>query len=338
MKKYFLVLAIFLALPTLSPSQDEAPLKLVQSIKLPGLKEGDFDHFAADRSGNRLFLTAEKNAAVEVLDLQTNKVIRTITGLEEPHSMLYRADLNKLFVVDGGAAEVKMYDGKSYKYLGAIKLEDDCDSSTYDPTTKYLYVVNGGKGAHQIDSLISIIDTTSAKKIADIKIDTDSVEAMALESAGPRLFANLTGLNSVGVFDRGKRTQLAKWSIADEAQKNGPLAFDEANHRLFVVTGKPGKLIILDSDSGRIVGSFPCVSLADEVAYDPGKRRIYIAGDEFIDVFQQQDADHYTLLGKIPGSFRAKTAILLPDMNRYYLAVPRRGTHEAEVRVYSVSQ
>ena len=68
MKKYFLVLAIFLALPTLSPSQDEAPLKLVQSIKLPGLKEGDFDHFAADRSGNRLFLTAEKNAEVEVLD------------------------------------------------------------------------------------------------------------------------------------------------------------------------------------------------------------------------------------------------------------------------------
>ena len=138
MKKYFFVLAIFLALPTLSPSQDEAPLKLVQSIKLPGLKEGDFDHFAADRSGNRLFLAAEKNAAVEVLDLQTNKVIRTITGLEEPHSMLYRADLNKLFVVDGGAAEVKMYDGKSYKYLRAIKLEDDCDSSTYDPTTKYL--------------------------------------------------------------------------------------------------------------------------------------------------------------------------------------------------------
>jgi hypothetical protein len=36
--------------------------------------------------------------------------------------MLYRADLKKLFVVDGGAAEVKIYDSTSYKLLEAVKL------------------------------------------------------------------------------------------------------------------------------------------------------------------------------------------------------------------------
>jgi hypothetical protein len=34
---------------------------------------------------------------------------------------------------------------------------------------------------------------------------------------------------------------------------------------------------------------------------------------------------------------RAKTAILVPELDRYYLAVPRHGNKEAEVRVYSVS-
>src|SRR6202011_6203152 len=46
-----------------------APLKLLQTIPIPGLKDGDFDHFAADLAGHRLFLTAEKNSAVEVFDL-----------------------------------------------------------------------------------------------------------------------------------------------------------------------------------------------------------------------------------------------------------------------------
>ncbi len=114
------------ASPLASPVPDAqgettaAPLKMLQTIPIPGLKDGDFDHFTVDLAGHRLFLTAEKNSAVEVFDLNTNKLIHTITGLDEPHSMLYRADLKKLFVIDGGAAEVRMYDTTSYKYLGFV--------------------------------------------------------------------------------------------------------------------------------------------------------------------------------------------------------------------------
>jgi DNA-binding beta-propeller fold protein YncE len=251
--------------------------------------------------------------------------------------MLYRADLKKLFVIDGGAAEVRMYDGGTYKYLGEIKLKDDCDSMAYDPATKYLYVVNGGRGAHEPFSLISIIDTTAAKKLADIRIETDSVEAIALEKSGSRLFVNMTGLNSVGVFDREKHTLLATWSIAEVAQHNVPLVFDEANHRLFLSTsGKPEKFVVLDSDSGKVVASLPCASLVDDMAFDPGSKRIYTPGTDFVDVFQQKDADHYEQIGHVSGSFRAKTGILVSQLNRYYLAVPHHGDKEAEVRVYEV--
>jgi len=326
-------------LPNSQESAAPAPLKLLQSIPLPGLKDGDFDHFAVDLAGHRLFLTAEKNTAVEVFDLNTNKLIHTITGLDEPHSMLYRADLKKLFVIDGGAAEVRMYDATSYKYLGGIKLKDDCDSMAYDPATKYLYVVNGGRGAKEAYSLISIIDTTAAKKLADIRVETDSVEALALEKSGPRLFVNMTGLNAVGVFDREKHTQLATWSIAEAAQHNVPLMFDEANHRLFLAaSGKPEKFVVLDSDSGKVVASLPVASMVDDMAFDSASKRIYTPGTEFVDVFQQKDADHYEQIGHIPGSFRAKTAILVPQLKRYFLAVPAHAGNPAEVRVFEVVQ
>jgi len=72
------------------------------------------------------------------------------------------------------------------------------------------------------------------------------------------------------------------------------------------------------------------------MAYDAKQKRIYVAGDQFVDVFSQKDADHYALLGRIPGSFRAKTGILVPELNRYYLAVPHHENKEAEVRAYEI--
>jgi hypothetical protein len=74
------------------------------------------------------------------------------------------------------------------------------------------------------------------------------------------------------------------------------------------------------------------------MSYDAKQKRIYVAGDQFVDIFTQSDADHYALLVRVPGSFRAKTAILVPEWNRYYLAVPHHENHDAEVRVFEVLQ
>jgi hypothetical protein len=114
------------------------------------------------------------------------------------------------------------------------------------------------------------------------------------------------------------------------------MALDEANHRLFVSTRNPAKLTILNSDSGKVVASLPAVGMVDEMAYDAKQKRIYLAGDRFVDVFQQKDADHYVSLAKVPSGFRAKTAILIPELNRYYVAVPHHENKDAEVRVYEV--
>ena len=91
--KVTILAAVLVALAMGAWAQDKAPLALVQTILLPGLHDGDFDHFAVDLKGQRLFLTAEENSAVEIFDLQTNKLIHTIS--DAPHSMAYRADLKE---------------------------------------------------------------------------------------------------------------------------------------------------------------------------------------------------------------------------------------------------
>ena len=331
-----IVLAVFLAFVIGAGAQDKAPLELLQTTPLPDLHDGDFDHFTADVEGNRLFSTAEENSKVLVFDLKTNKLIHTISDLKAPHSMLYRADLKKLFVVDGDLGVVKIYNTDSYKAVGSIKLREGADASGYDSVTKYLYVVNGGKDAKLPNSYISIIDTSTEKQIAELKIDSNDVEGMAMEKSGPRMFVNIRGNNSVEVFDRAKRTLIATWSVADTAKKPTAIAFDEDSHRLFVGTRDPGKFVVLDSDSGKVVTSAAGAAMVDDMAYDGANKRVYFAGSMFIDVFHQRDADHYDQVGHIATSFRAKTSILVPELNRYYLGVPHHETQGAELRVYNV--
>jgi hypothetical protein len=332
-------IVIFLLFVTVAASlnaQEKPPLKLVETIPLPGLHDGDFDHFAPDVDGHRLFLTGEENDKVLVLDTTSNTLIHTIEDTKAPHAILYRKDLKKLFVVEGDASAVKVYDSDSYKLVGEIKVTVDADSIAYDPATNYLYVVNGGREAHTPYSLISVIDTNASTKLRDIKINSNHIEAIVLEKSGPRMFLNITGENAVGVLDRNKTALSATWRLPAGDTQNVAMSLDEANHRLFVITRKPGKLIVLDSDSGKVIADLPAVGFVDDMSYDAKLKRLYLAGDQFVDVFEQKDPDHYSLLARIPGGFRAKTATLVPELNRYYLAVPHHEKNEAEVRVYDV--
>src|SRR5579872_651428 len=326
---------LLFALRTQSQGPDE-PLKLVQTIPLPGLHDGDFDHFQLDLPGQRLFLTAEENAAVEVIDLRTNKVVHTITGLNTPHSMAYNPDSKKLFIVDEDRVDI--YDGTSLKPLGKIPMKAHADASIYDPVAKLFYVGNGGKQAHEDYCLLSIVDTTSGEKVGDIKIDVDQIEAMAIEKSGTRLFVNMTTTSAVGVVDREKRTVIATWPNAEAGKANGPMAFDEANHRLFVVTRDPNKVIVMDTNSGKVVANLPNTGqfISDDAVYDPSTKRIYVAGSPFLNIFQQRSPNGYQLLGQVPTSYHANTAILIPELNQYYVAVNHHGNTDAMVQVYKI--
>jgi DNA-binding beta-propeller fold protein YncE len=315
--------------------QQSAPLKLAHTILLPDVKSGDFDHFAIDLPGHRLFLTAEENKTIEVFDLRTNQRTASVKGVDTPHSMIFLPDANQLAVVDGGDGTLKFFDADKYALQDTVKLELDADSSAYDPAKHLLYIVSGGEEGKMDHILISAVDTTTRKRVADIQVDSVNVEAMVLEKNSPRMFINIRDRSLVGVVDRENKAVLATWPL-DGVQGNTPLALDEGNHRLFVVCRKPAKFLVLDSNSGKIVASFPTAPIADDTIFDPASKRIYVAGDGFTVVYSQEGADRYKEIARIPTSFRAKTAILVPELKRFYLAVPRHGQKAAEVRVYDV--
>ena len=117
-------------------AQPMPPLTLQKTIPLPGVT-GRFDHLAIDTAGNRLFIAAPGNHSVEVIELTTNKVEQSITGLGKPHGLAWVAATGSLYVADGALGELRVYKGTPLALAGKIKLSDDADDMVYDDATPH---------------------------------------------------------------------------------------------------------------------------------------------------------------------------------------------------------
>jgi DNA-binding beta-propeller fold protein YncE len=333
-KRSSMLAASFVLFAIPARGQDAPPLKLAKTLTLPADVQGNFDHFGVDLKGNRLFATPEGYKAVLVLDLKSGKPIHTITGIGKPHAVLYREDLDRIYITDGDAGDLKIFDGKTYTLLSSVKLLEDADSIGYDPKTKYLFIDNGGGNVHEAYSMLSVVDTTVGKKLADIKIDGDTLEAMALESSTPRLYVNNKAKNQVDVVDREKRAVVASWPVT-KCKTNVAMAFDESHHRLFIAC-RTGQIVVLDTQSGKEITALPITKGVDDVTYDPASKRIYAACDGNVDVYQQSGPDQYRLLAQVPTAPMGRTARLVPELKRYFVAVPQHGADPAKILVFDV--
>jgi DNA-binding beta-propeller fold protein YncE len=335
MKKRSVVLVAALALFGVpARCQVAAPIKLIKTFELPADVKGNFDHFGIDLKGGRLFATPEGYHAVVVFDLKTGKLVHKIDGIGKPHAVLYREDVNRIYITDGDAGDLKIFDGTTYSLISSVKLLEDTDSIGYDPATKYLYVDNGGGDVHETYSMLSVIDTTAGKKLADLKIEGETLEAMALEKSSSRMYVNNRAKNQVSVVDREKRELVASWPVT-LCKNNVAMALDETNHRLFVAC-RTGKIAVLDTQTGKEITSFPITNGVDDITYDPASKRVYAACDGAIDIYEQSGPDSYKLLANVPTGPMGRTARLVPELKRYFVAVPQHGNTSARVLVFDV--
>jgi DNA-binding beta-propeller fold protein YncE len=302
---------------TVAPSA-VAPLKLAGAVDLPGYA-GDFDHFAIDAKDGRLFLAGEESAELEVFDLKTGKIIERMRGYGVPHSVLYMPETNEILVVDGEKPS-PVLDAASLRVKRTYNLPKGADSVGYDSSSKHLWVVTGGKDVNQKDSNLVEIDPATGKTFKSVHFDANHVEALAVEQQGPNIYVNITDKNELDVIDKAVG-KIVKQIPIREAEQNAPIAIDEPHHRLFVVTRKPGKLLVLDAGSGKTIAALPAPDRTDEVVWDPDNRRIYVAGGQgYISVVEQDGPDKYRETARVKSLPGAKTEIIDSAGNALWVA------------------
>jgi len=322
-----LVVLFFLS-AALVKAQATQSLKLEKTIELPDV-QGRIDHMTIDVKGQRLFVSALGNHTLEVIDLKAGKRTNTIPGLQEPQGALYVPGSDRLYVASSKDGTVKIFDATQLKLLKTVEYSNDADNLRYDSSRERIYVGFGDGALGELDS--------DGQKIGEIKLDSHP-ESFQLEKNSARIYVNLPKSRKIAVLDREKGTVLTTWGTG-MSFNNYPMALDEQNHRLFVVTRLPARLLVMDTSSGKIVQTLSAVGDCDDVFYDQSRKRIYASGGEGeISVFEQQDADHYKVVARIATVKGARTSFFSPDLGRLYLAVRRQGYSPGMIQVFEASR
>jgi DNA-binding beta-propeller fold protein YncE len=319
---------ILIAIAATSWGQAAQPLRLEKTVELDGV-QGRIDHLSIDVKGKRLFVSALGNNTLEIIDLKSGKRVKTIAQLKQPQGVLFVAKTNRIYVANDEDGSVRIFDGTSYAPLTTLEYGDDADNLRYDSARDRIYVGYGSGALGEIDR--------DGNKVADIKLDAHP-ESFQLEKNTPRLYVNLPDSRKIAVVDREKHSVVATWKT-DMAFANFPMALDEDDHRLFIVTRAPARLLVFDTNTGTILQKLPAVGDCDDVFYDKTRKRIYASGgDGAISVFGQTDPDHYRALAAVSTVKGARTSYFSPDLDRLFLAVRRQGSQAAAIQVYVPAQ
>ena len=326
------VAACMLSLPPICVVTSQAAtssekLRLVQTIPLPGVR-GRIDHLSIDLKRQRLFVAALGNNTLEIVDVAAGKRLRAVTALNEPQGVRFVPELNKIYVANGGDGVCTIIQGDTLQSTGELKLGDDADNIRYDPQTSSLFVgyANGG---------LAIIDAKTDRLVSEVRLDGHP-ESFQLEKQGQRIFVNIPSTKKIVVVDRKAHKVLSTWPLT-LAHANYPMALDEVDHCLFVGFRQPSQLGIFDIATGALVQHLSAVGDADDLFYDERLRRVYIIGGEgFVDVLARKGSQQYQRLNRVPTTAGARTGLLVPELNRLYVAVPHRGNHPAEIRGYEL--
>jgi hypothetical protein len=298
-----------------------SPLKKLSFTELKGY-DGDFDHIFADLKGNRLLLAAEDHGTLELFSLDKVKHLKTIKGVETPHAFLPVPNSNLLVVTDSGKGGTKLYDWNKLEPKGTLKnLGLGADSMEYDPISKHAFINTGGKDAEMTEAFMEEVDPLSGDVLAKVKFASNSLQSLAVDPDGSRVFVMDQGNNKIVTVDRKTHQITHQWDVKDVGQA-AMVQYDAAHHRLFVGTRKPGKLIVVDSETGATVASFAAPEKTDQLIYDKGTGRIYMLGGEGkIGIWQQNGADSYAELPRVTTVEGAKTGLLVPELHRLFVAV-----------------
>jgi DNA-binding beta-propeller fold protein YncE len=325
---------MLLCLSSVAAAQNEAALKLVQTISMPDV-DGRIDHFSIDVKGRRVFLAALAKNTIEVVDLRAGQVIHTLQDFAKPQGVCFVAGLNKLFVASGTDGTLKTLDGTTLSLLRTDHVSLGADAIGYDPRSHYLFVGSGGVDAGKEAGDLTVFDARTGAQIAAMVTDAHAGGSV-VEEHGSHIFVLVPEKAQVLVLDRKSHVVDAKWAIPG-IQKNVAVDLDEKNHRLFLGVRTPASIVVLDSRSGTLVESIPTVGTLDGLTYDPTTRRIYTSGGEgYVDVTRQIDANHYERMARIPTGSNARTSVFVPSWRRLYVAVPRDKNRDAELRVFEV--
>ena len=299
----FRPVAVFAAVLATAIGFAKEPLPLLVPgpvIEVTG-SHGKFDFLEVDEAGHRLLGSHTADGTVDIFDLTTNRLLaRPATGAAQHTAFDPRS--GKYFASVSEPKQVAVIDAKTFKITNTIPTDGPLDGIVFDPKNRCVYA------AHDNGKEVWVISADTEKIVATVAIPGPP-EYLLYDAATDRIYLNIKTTDEVVVIDPAQNAVVARWPTAPATGPHG-LALDAKQGRLFAA-GNNGQLVVLDLIGGRVIGAVAITPKVDQIAFDPGVRRIYCAASDTLSVVQIT-AEGAVFLGNVVSFPGAKNVAVDP--------------------------
>ncbi|MEX3934053.1 hypothetical protein AB4Y32_19975 [Paraburkholderia phymatum] len=252
------------------PAAANLPLTHVADIPLPG-RASRLDYESADPGRHLLFIAHLGDSEVIVFDTQASRVVARIGNIAAVHGVLVVPELSRVYASATGTNEIVAIDEATLKITARMPGGIYPDGMAYAAESGKLYVSDETGGTE------TVIDTRSNQRINTIPLGGEAGNTQ-YDAASHHIFVNVQTRRQLVEIDPANDAIVARIDLPG-AKGNHGLYIDPQLHLAFIACEDNAKLLTLNLLTKQVVQSFDVGRDPDVLAFDPGSRTLYVAGE-----------------------------------------------------------
>ncbi len=324
------------------PAFGQTSAPLIATVKVPGAPLAAFDIGWVDPSTQTYYFSDRSNSAVDIIDAKTNAFVGRVEGFAGPSTSTKTAGPNGVVALSklkqvwasNGDSTVKIIDVASTppRIIASVSTGGTkrANEMAYAEQENMVMVTNEAENP----PYVTLISTAPDHKLlGQIKLPdaTDGLEQPVWDRVGRRFYLSIPELDhdkakgAIAEIDP-KSMKVTRLIPLSRCMPAG-LAFGPRQHLLVgcsddaIEAGFPPKSLILDVKTGAIVQVIAQVGGSDEVWYNPGDHRYYLAargmpGGAVLGVI---DAKTNLWIANVPTAKNAHSVAANPANNRIFV-------------------
>jgi DNA-binding beta-propeller fold protein YncE len=246
------------------------PLELARDVPLPG-GPTRFDYQWVDPSSGRLYIAHLGADSIVVFDLRAGSTIGVIKGLPSVHGVVAAPERHLVFATVTGGKELAIIDDRTLTVRARVPAGEYPNGLAYDPRTNRVFVSNNvGLG-------IAVVDVGAEKALPGIDIGGGAGNSQ-YDSVSGHVFVTVHKSAVLVEIDPKASTVITRHPLVGVRSCHGLLIASELQLAFAACGAESGpRLVTFDLRSRRQSSVQAIPPQVDVLAFDPGRRRLYVS-------------------------------------------------------------
>jgi DNA-binding beta-propeller fold protein YncE len=283
------------------------PYRILKTAKVGGA--GGFDYVYADAAGRRLYVPRSgPEGRITVFNLDTLEPAGEIPNISAHGAAVDPASSHGF----ASSRPVAMWDTKTLALIKTIDVEGNPDGILFDPFNARVWILS-----HRAPNA-TVIDAKDGSIVGTV--DIGGAPEQAVTDGRGHVFIDVEDKDNVAVVDARTLQVTAHYGFDDKAKVPAGLAFDVKNHLLFVACRNTPTMVILNSETGKVITTLPIGTGVDGAAFNPATMEAFSSqGDGTLTVIKENSPTSFAVEQTVQTKVSAKTMTLDSKTNRVLL-------------------